>query len=52
MLTSAASRPTFVALYQSPDGCDSSGISSRAIAEHYSPFAVVDGTQILVRTDR
>ncbi|MUH51871.1 MAG: hypothetical protein F2789_11755, partial [Actinobacteria bacterium] len=31
MLTSAASRPTFVALYQSPDGCDSSGISSRAI---------------------
>ena len=52
MLSSAASRPTFVALYQSPNRCDLSGITSRALVTYYHPIRPVYGVQILVRNDR
>jgi hypothetical protein len=52
MLSTAAQRPTFVALYQSTSGCDPSGVSGRAFDQYYRPLAIVDGVQIVVRTDR
>ena len=52
MLTSVDTRPTFVALAQSPNGCDVSGVSTAALKSFYRPLARVRGTLILVRDDR
>lgn len=52
MLTSAESRPTFVALYQAPDRCDLSGVAGHALETYYHPIQPVNGVQILVRNDR
>ena len=51
-LTSTATRPTFIAIYQPPDRCDPSGVSGLAIEKFYRPLTVIDDVQILVRTDR
>lgn len=52
MFTAATSRPTYVALYQAPDRCDPSGVSSHALATSYHPLELVYGVEILKRNDR
>ena len=51
MLASQRERPTFVAMYQTPAGCDPSGVSEKALSHFYRPLTSVRGIQILVRND-
>lgn len=52
MLSSESDRPTFVAAYQTANGCDPSGASQTAIDNFYRPLTSLNGVKILVRADR
>jgi hypothetical protein len=49
MLTSATEQPRFVAVFQSPDACDPSGVTAAALAADYARVAMIDGIEILER---